>query len=132
MSAESSATLADECRAMRERTPTVEDRLKLLQEPHLGTPQAIKSADPLEPTPTVVPVNEIQEYDRNPREARNDAYDRIKESIRQRGFNGVLPITRRPGELHYIAAEGGNTTLQILTRHSRNQSVECTMLADRQ
>ncbi len=79
----------------------------------------------------VVPVNEILEYDRNPREARNDAYDRIKESIRQRGFNGVLPITRRPGELHYIAAEGGNTTLQILkelyaeTRDPKFQSISC-------
>ncbi|MGH8761240.1 MAG: ParB family protein, partial [Burkholderiales bacterium] len=79
----------------------------------------------------LVPVNKIQEYDRNPREARNDAYDRIKESIRQRGFNGALPITRRPGEPHYIVAEGGNTTLRILkelyteTRDPKFQSISC-------
>ncbi len=116
---------------MSERTSTVEDRLKLLQESHFGAPQALQPPDPLEPTPTVVPVNQIQEYDRNPREARNDAYDRIKESIRQRGFNGALPITRRPGQPHYIVAEGGNTTLHILkelyaeTRDPKFQSISC-------
>ena len=114
---------------MSERTPTVEDRL--LQEPQFGAPQALQPADPLEPTPMVVPVNQIQEYDRNPREARNDAYDRIKESIRQRGFNGALPITRRPGQPHYIVAEGGNTTLHILkelyaeTRDPKFRSISC-------
>ncbi len=79
----------------------------------------------------VVPVNKIREYDRNPRKGRNDAYDRIKESIRQRGFNGVLPITRRPGGPHFIVAEGGNTTLRILkelyteTRDPKFQSIYC-------
>ena len=116
---------------MSERTSTVKDHLKLLQEPHFGARQAIKPADPLEPTPMVVPVNEIHEYDRNPREARNNAYDRIKDSIRQRGFNGVLPITRRPGEPHYIVAEGGNTALHIVkelyaeTRDPKFQSISC-------
>lgn len=116
---------------MSERTPTVEDRLKLLKEPQFGGPRALKPADPLETTPMVVPVNEIQEYDRNPREARNDAYDRIKDSIRQRGFNGALPITRRPGEPHYIVAEGGNTALHIVkelyaeTRDPKFQSIFC-------
>ncbi|MGH8520254.1 MAG: ParB family protein, partial [Gammaproteobacteria bacterium] len=114
---------------MSERTPTVGDRLK--QQPHFGAPRALRSAEPLEPTPMVVLVNEIQEYDRNPREARNVAYDRIKESIRQRGFNGVLRITRRPGEPHYIVAEGGNTALHILkelyaeTRDPKFQSISC-------
>ncbi|MGH8538383.1 MAG: ParB family protein [Gammaproteobacteria bacterium] len=90
-----------------------------------------QTADPLETTPMVVSVNQIQEYDRNPRAARNEAYDRIKESIRQRGFNGVLPITRRPGQPHYIVAEGGNTTLHILkelyaeTRDPKFQSISC-------
>jgi len=131
MSARSSSRVASEHRTMSERTPTVEDRLKRLQEPYVRPSQALKPADPLEPTPMVVPVNEIREYDRNPREARNDAYDRIKDSIRQRGFNGALRITRRPGEPNYIAAEGGNTTLHILkelyveTRDPKFQSISC-------
>jgi len=131
MSAGSSSRAASEHRTMSERTPTVEDRLKLLQEPQFGGPRALKPADPLKTTPIVVSVSQIQEYDRNPRAARNEAYDRIKESIRQRGFNGVLRITRRPGQPHYIVAQGGNTTLRILkelyaeTRDPKFQSISC-------
>ncbi|MGH8647396.1 MAG: ParB family protein, partial [Gammaproteobacteria bacterium] len=116
---------------MSERTPSVENRLELLQDPYFGAPQALQPSDPLKSTPMLVPINEIREYDRNPRMARNDAYDRIKESIRQRGFNGTLTITRRPGEPHYIVAEGGNTTLHILkelytkTRDPKFQSISC-------
>ena len=45
-----------------------------------------------------VTIDQIKEYDRNPRRERNEAYDLIKLSLRQRGFRGSLPITRRPGE----------------------------------
>ncbi len=73
-----------------------------------------KPADPLEPTPMRVNIDQIKEYDRNPRRERNEAYDLIKLSLRQRGFRGSLPITRRPGDDIYMVAEGGNTVLRIV------------------
>ena len=79
----------------------------------------------------VVAIENIKEYDHNPRRERNEAYDRIKGSIRQRGFTGALPITRRPGEAEYMVAEGGNTVLHILkelcaeTHDPRFYSVHC-------
>lgn len=64
--------------------------------------------------PMAVAIDQIQPYDRNPRQQPNRAYELIKASIEARGFRGVLPVTRRPGETHYRVAEGGNTTLAIL------------------
>lgn len=61
-----------------------------------------------------VSLDQIKEYDRNPRRERNEAHEQIKSSIHRRGFIGALPITRRPGEPHYRVAEGGNTVLRIL------------------
>jgi ParB family protein of integrating conjugative element (PFGI_1 class) len=74
----------------------------------------LPSSDPVVGTLMTVPIDQIQPYDRNPRQQPNRAYELIKASIETRGFRGVLPITRRPGETHYRVAEGGNTTLTIL------------------
>lgn len=62
----------------------------------------------------VVAIERIKEYDRNPRHECNTAYEAIRASLHQRGFTGALPITQRPGEAEYRAAEGGNTVLRIL------------------
>jgi ParB family protein of integrating conjugative element (PFGI_1 class) len=74
----------------------------------------LPSSDPVVGTLMSVPLDQIQPYDRNPRQQPNRAYALIKASIETRGFRAVLPITRRPGEAHYRVAEGGNTTLAIL------------------
>jgi ParB family protein of integrating conjugative element (PFGI_1 class) len=66
------------------------------------------------PTPHQVPIDRIKPYDRNPRQVPNAAYETIKQSVRQRGFRGVLSITRRPGDDDFMVAEGGNTALQIV------------------
>ena len=71
----------------------------------------LPSSDPVVGTMMTVPLDQIQPYDRNPRQQPNRAYALIKASIEARGFRGVLPITRRPGETHYRVAEGGNTTI---------------------
>lgn len=94
--------------------PTLEERLEKIQQGYFGRNREIQDADPIEPTPMVLTIDKITEYDRNPRRERNAAYDLIRESIRQRGFAGALPITRRPGEPLYMVAEGGNTVLHIL------------------
>ncbi len=74
----------------------------------------LSTSDRVVGTMMTVPLDQIQPYDRNPRRQPNRAYELIKASIEARGFRGVLPITRRPGETHYRVAEGGNTTLAIL------------------
>jgi ParB family protein of integrating conjugative element (PFGI_1 class) len=99
---------------MSKQRPTLEERLQNLQQGFFGRNGELKEADPIEPTPLLVPLERIRPYDRNPRHERNEAYDRIKQLISSRGFTGSLPITRRPGDRDYMVAEGGNTVLQIL------------------
>ncbi|MCM2446268.1 ParB N-terminal domain-containing protein [Rahnella sp. CG8] len=70
--------------------------------------------DPLEDTPMVVTLDELQAYELNPRLTRNPLYDEIKDSIRERGLDAPPAITRRPGAHHYIIRNGGNTRLAIL------------------
>ena len=72
-------------------------------------------SDPIADTPMVVTLDQLRPYENNPRIMRNPAYDDIKDSIRQRGLDNPPPITRRPGEEHFIICNGGNTRLQILT-----------------
>lgn len=60
-------------------------------------------------------VDEIDLYDRNPRTARNTAYDDMKASIRAaRGIVQKLTVTRRPDSSRYMIHAGGNTRLAIL------------------
>ena len=54
-------------------------------------------------------ITDIQPYEKNPRQAANPLFDTIKASIRQRGMDAPLKVTRRPGATHYVVAAGGNT-----------------------
>ncbi|MGH8656675.1 MAG: hypothetical protein ACREYE_32840 [Gammaproteobacteria bacterium] len=98
---------------MSMRSDTIEERVALLRQPH--------SPDPPEPTPMRVGMDQIKGYDRNPRRERNQAYKLIKHSLRQRGFRGTRPITRRPGDEMLMVAEGGNTVFHP-TRHGPTPS----------
>ncbi|MBK6603350.1 MAG: ParB N-terminal domain-containing protein [Betaproteobacteria bacterium] len=60
---------------------------------------------------TVLRVTDIEPYEHNPRHAANPLFDTIKASIRQRGMDAPLKVTRRPGAAHYVVAAGGNTRL---------------------
>ena len=82
--------------------------------PHFGTTQDPDSSDPIVPTPMVIDVDRIDPYDRNPRRERNAAYDDIRASIRARGLDHPLTITRRPDAENYMVEAGGNTRLMIL------------------
>lgn len=61
-----------------------------------------------------VSLDKIRAFDLNPRITRNPKYDEIKDSIKNRGLDLPPPVTQRPGEAHYIIANGGNTRLAIL------------------
>lgn len=71
-------------------------------------------SDPLAPTPMVLTLDQIKHYELNPRIKKNPIYEEIKSSIRQRGFNAVPPVTRRPDQEFYILRDGFNTRLSIL------------------
>lgn len=99
---------------------------------HFGRPGNVPSpADPITITTMLMEVERIHFYEHNPRHTPNSRYDEIKESIRQQGLDNPLPISRRPGDSHYIIYKGGNTRLKIIkelwaeTRDERFQRVRC-------
>jgi len=77
-------------------------------------PVAQALSDPIAETPMIVTLDELFPYELDPRLTRNPLYDQIKASIRERGLDAPLTITRRPGAAHYIILSGGNTRLAIL------------------
>ncbi|EHK70864.1 hypothetical protein PPL19_12733 [Pseudomonas psychrotolerans L19] len=88
-------------------------------------------ADPIKETPMVLTLDELAPYNHNPRTTRNPLHDEIKASIQARGLDQPPPVTRRPGEDHYIIRTGGNTRLAILnelwkeTRDERYFRIHC-------
>ena len=94
-------------------------------------PELERASDPLADTPMLVTLEQLRPYEHNPRVIRNPLYNDIKASIRERGLDQPPPITRRPGEQHFIIRNGGNTRLAILgelwqeTREERFFRVHC-------
>ncbi|MCB1738311.1 MAG: ParB N-terminal domain-containing protein [Gammaproteobacteria bacterium] len=109
------------------------DLLSKLTKPGPGSasPQPITAGDPIEPTPMLIHIDDIKEYDRNPRRSDNSEYEAIRASIKQRGMEATLNITRRPGGERYIPWGGGNTRVRVLkelyaeTGDARYKQVRC-------
>lgn len=59
-------------------------------------------------------VNDVLIYEKNPRRHENQKYDEIKDSIRVRGVESALFVTKRPSTDRYMLAKGGKTRLLIL------------------
>lgn len=83
-----------------------------------------------------LPVAEIEFFDKNPRRQHDEAsYAAIKESIRATGIQQPVHVTQRPGENHYVLAQGGNTRLKIMrelyqeTGESRFRNIPCFYVA---
>lgn len=98
------------------KRPTGNDLKGLLLEGHFGQQETeLPMTDPVSTSQMLLKLDEIVEYDRNPRREQNPQYDSIKESIRnQRGLNNPFNITRRPGDEKFMIESGGNTRLRIL------------------
>ena len=76
---------------------------------------ALPMTDPVSTTQMVLTLDDIQQYDKNPRRERNPEYENIKESIRsKKQLNNNFNVTRRPGDDKYMIESGGNTRLEIL------------------
>lgn len=80
-----------------------------------------------------VPIDQIRVYARNPRRAMNPEYDRIKQSIRERGLEQPLIVADGADGAGYVVSAGGNTRLMILkelraeTGDDRFATVECVV-----
>ena len=61
-----------------------------------------------------IAIDQIDEYERNPRFYENPEFEAIKESIRERGVIQRLVVTKRPGSDRFVLAQGGNTRLRCL------------------
>ena len=96
---------------MSKKTPDVRG---LLLEGHFGMSRTLPPSDPIAPTPILLDIDQIIPYDRNPRREANERYEDIKASIKARGLDAPLRITRRPGDSHYMIAAGGNSRLSAL------------------
>lgn len=71
--------------------------------------------DPVTETMMVLTLDQLTEYDRNPRRALNSEYEALKASFIQTGTTKILlVVTKRPGETLWFPAAGGNTRLRIL------------------
>lgn len=86
----------------------------LLIEGHFGQPRELPTADPIAPTMMLLEIDCIQLYHRNPRRQPSELYAEIRDSIRSRGLDAPLRVTKRPGDDLYTVAAGGNTRLAIL------------------
>jgi ParB family protein of integrating conjugative element (PFGI_1 class) len=116
----------------------VRQRIKLQDRLTLPGPadaaSGLKRGDDIDGARILVPVMQVQTYDRNPRRTINPKFDEIKESIRAVGLLTPFNITRRPGEAHFIVCGGGNTRLVILQQlfqegYAQFERVELTFKA---
>jgi ParB family protein of integrating conjugative element (PFGI_1 class) len=72
----------------------------------------------------ILTLEQLRPYDHNPRLNRNPRYDDLRASILSRGLDAPPPVTRRPGEEHFIIRNGGNTRLAILNELWRETGEE--------
>jgi ParB family protein of integrating conjugative element (PFGI_1 class) len=87
---------------------------------------------PTEPCKITLSVNQIQPYKHNPRKAEHKKKDKLKLSIRKRGFKGELAVTLRPGADTYELSYGANTTYVVIkelwdeTQDPRFERIPCS------
>ena len=69
-----------------------------------------------------IAVDQIDEFEGNPRFYENPEFDAIKESIRECGVIQRIVVTKRPGSGRFVLAQGGNTRLRCLRElHAGNR-----------
>ncbi len=107
----------------------------LLKSPGYGSATPLPmSLDPITRQKLSVTLEQLQPFALNPRQSRNPMYEDIKASILQRGLDAPPPISRRPGDEHYVIVNGGNTRLAILnelwleTKDRRFFEIECDFI----
>jgi len=82
--------------------------------PVTATAPLAAPAEPRQDCPIELRIDQIREYEHNPRRITNAKFAEIKASIRAVGLRNPLTVTRRPGETHFIVEAGGNSRLLAL------------------
>jgi hypothetical protein len=93
----------------------LQDRLTLPGPADAAT--GLKRGDDIDGARILVPVMQVQTYDRNPRRTINPKFDEIKESIRAVGLLTPFNITRRPGETHFILETAVDRFISLARPH---------------
>ena len=78
------------------------------------TPAASTATQAAETMMFPIAIDQIDEYEGNPRFYENPEFEAIKESIRERGVIQRIVVTKRPGSERFVLAQGGNTRLRCL------------------
>lgn len=77
-----------------------------VEKPAQGNPHGTYNHDRL----VLVPINQIDRYEDNPRRRRNkDEWIAFKESVRSVHIKQPIKITQKPGSSRYQIIEGGNS-----------------------
>jgi len=73
------------------------------------------AADPITKAHINITLDQVKNYDLNPRKTKNPKYDELLESIENTGLDQPPSVTRRnPDDEFYMIHNGGNTRLEIL------------------
>ncbi|CAB5507980.1 hypothetical protein AZO1586I_2255, partial [Bathymodiolus thermophilus thioautotrophic gill symbiont] len=74
-------------------------------------PKFNKHGDNINPIIRKIPIQSIDEYAFNPRQADNDHFEDIKNSIKEIGLQQRFSVVRNPETKRYTLIKGGNTRL---------------------
>ena len=77
-------------------------------------PEAVPGNIPFGTSVIRLKVSDVDFYERNPRTEANPLFKDIKASIKARGLDQMLVVTKRPGSTKYVLAKGGKTRLLAL------------------
>lgn len=58
------------------------------------------------------PIDQLREYEHNPRRRSSEALAALKASIAAKGIQQIITVTKRPGQDYYIPYSGGNSRLR--------------------
>lgn len=92
----------------------IDDMGALLHMPRSKTKMPKNLEEGMEIKRVLVPLDQIDFYEHNPRQRPNEVYEEIRESIRNDGLHNELDITQRPDSDRFILDRGGNTRLKAL------------------
>ncbi len=98
-----------------------------------ATPEFNQHGDNINPVIQEILIYEIDEYSFNPRQAENDHFLDIKQSIEEVGLQQRFSVTRNPETQRYMLCKGGNTRLKAFkmlwkeTGDPKFEKIECVV-----
>ncbi len=100
-----------------------------------ATPKFNVHGDNIDPIIRKIPVQMIDEYAFNPRQADNDHFEEIKKSIKEIGLQQRFSVVKNPETERYTLIKGGNTRLLAFkslyreTSNTKFASIDCIVEA---